>query len=387
VSITFPDSRIHVPLALNDRSYIMLNIKTHQSVWRSQKNKRQTPLQICKNGNPSHNHVNPFCETSCLTAKPKHAKHASPAISYKVSLMQITLTIPNQNGNSKEIQAKFDPNFDPENKRMTDAGKIVFGNRMGNRKERGVTLNISEDAYGIISDSEYRTSDIDKNAKHSGVKKWHYFINDIMFKNESGAIEPYTVFVNVKETDSGEYVYSFYALSSEKASALLAKNKDVASRSSTTNGIYGNVHSDSIAEPGTEVNSENALLPDRRTQRHLEALALAADEAKEKGDTAAWKQIMDARQRLIETTGIRYEGNNPVRIAEKLAVALGGKVYTLKNAGSAYFDQHSKVIVEERARLPRFRTPCRRLESRLQKCRRFRRFLRALTQRSSSSAT
>jgi len=131
--------------------------------------------------------------------------------------------MPDQNGKLKEIQAKFDPDFDPENKRMTDAGKIVFGNRMGGRKERRVTLDISEDAYDIIGESNSITNDSTVSEKHPEAKIWHYFMKDIMFKSHECLPEPYTVFIDVKETDHGQYIYSFYALNEVKAANLLIK--------------------------------------------------------------------------------------------------------------------------------------------------------------------
>ena len=175
----------------------------------------------------------------------------------------ITLTI-EQDGETKKIEAKFNPNFDPENEQKTDAGKIVFGNRMGNSKERRITLGLSGDMYQIISDAKYLTKETEQGKQtdtHEGVKQWRYFATDILAEEESGEREPYTVFIDVKEKENGNYVYTYYALNEEK-SARLRSSPLTAHRSKTEVDSNENIATASEDNPiirtsGENVNREN----------------------------------------------------------------------------------------------------------------------------------
>ena len=116
---------------------------------------------------------------------------------------------------SRTIYARFDPTIDESQNTPTDASKIAGGNRHGNHTEQRVTLDLADDYYEIASDARYNYSKIETGKDsdtHTDVKMWHYFINDIYFA-EYGEEEltPYTVTINVKEKDIGEFVYSFNA--------------------------------------------------------------------------------------------------------------------------------------------------------------------------------
>ncbi|MBQ4074572.1 MAG: hypothetical protein IJD39_05150 [Clostridia bacterium] len=77
--------------------------------------------------------------------------------------------------------------------------------------------------YQIISDSSYLTSE-EENGKqkdtHTGVKQWHYFATDIIAEEMSGDKKTYTVFIDVKEKSSENFVYTYYALNKEKSAKL-----------------------------------------------------------------------------------------------------------------------------------------------------------------------
>ena len=146
----------------------------------------------------------------------------------------ITLSV--VDGNEKRtITAQFDPDFDPQGMRRTDIGKIVYGNRMGSAKDRRITMGLSGDMYQIISDAEYLTQEAEQGKEsetHDGVKKWYYFATDIIVEELTGETAPYTVFIDVKEKDSGDFVYTYYALNEEK-SAKLRSSDTTAHRSKT----------------------------------------------------------------------------------------------------------------------------------------------------------
>lgn len=116
---------------------------------------------------------------------------------------------------SRTILAQFDPTIDENKIIPTDASKIAGGNRHGNHTEQRVTLDLADDYYEIASDAKYNYSKKETGKKlntHNDVNMWHYFFTEIYFMEQEGdAYTPYTVTVNVKEKDDGDFVYSFNA--------------------------------------------------------------------------------------------------------------------------------------------------------------------------------
>ncbi len=126
----------------------------------------------------------------------------------------ITLKI-NENGQTREVVAQFDPTYDESGHTRSDATKLMGGNRHGTASEQRVTLDLADDYYQIASEAQYNYSK-DETGKdtstHEGVRKWHYFVNDIYFSEfDSEEYKPYQVSINVKEKDDGSFVYSFSA--------------------------------------------------------------------------------------------------------------------------------------------------------------------------------
>lgn len=125
-----------------------------------------------------------------------------------------------ENGESRFIYAEFDPYYDESQNTLTDASKLMGGNRHGTSSEQRVTLDLADDYYQIASEARYNYSkdEIGKdNPAHNDVIRWHYFINDIYFA-EYGSDEyvPYRVSINIKERADGDFVYSFSAEKQEK---------------------------------------------------------------------------------------------------------------------------------------------------------------------------
>jgi Mg2+/Co2+ transporter CorC len=118
-----------------------------------------------------------------------------------------------ENGADRVIYAQFDPAYDP--KVASDATKLMIGNRHGSYSDQRVTLDLADDYYQIASESVYNYSKGEEgktSATHRGVRQWHYFINDILFREYEGDnTTPYRVTVNVKERTDGHFVYSFSA--------------------------------------------------------------------------------------------------------------------------------------------------------------------------------
>lgn len=125
----------------------------------------------------------------------------------------IPLNITEADGSQRTILAQFDPTYDPEIK--GDASKIAGGNRHGNAVEQRVTLDLGPDYHQILSESSFNYSkqETGKDSEaHKGVKTWHYFVDNIYFA-EKGSKDflPFTVSINVKEKETGNFVYSFSA--------------------------------------------------------------------------------------------------------------------------------------------------------------------------------
>lgn len=136
----------------------------------------------------------------------------------------IELNIKDERGNHVPIVASFDPDYDSENIRMTDLGKAM-SNKNGSSGDRNVTLNLADDLYDLARTSEYLTSENEtgKNSEtHKGVKRWHYFFNDIFYRNDAGKDIPYTVWLDVKEKDDGGWVYQLYAKKTKKDNIAMA---------------------------------------------------------------------------------------------------------------------------------------------------------------------
>ena len=78
-----------------------------------------------------------------------------------------------------------------------------------------MTLNLADDFYRIIQESTYSGSKAETGKKsdtHAGVNMWRYFVNPILYMERSGdETTPYTVSIDVKQKDNGNFVYSFHA--------------------------------------------------------------------------------------------------------------------------------------------------------------------------------
>ena len=116
-----------------------------------------------------------------------------------------------QNGKQKEILAQFDPTIDYEGETYTDATKLAYGNRKGSTPDQKVTEKLADDFPELIGTASYVHSKAEsggKNEAHNGVLVWHYFANHIGFVHESGSYAEYNVFIDVKQKDTGHFVYA-----------------------------------------------------------------------------------------------------------------------------------------------------------------------------------
>ena len=149
------------------------------------------------------------------TPKAKKSERVIRLIQDVWSKNPIDLVVENEDGSKSIIKAEFDPDFDETSGRRSDASKLAGGNRHGTASEKRVTLNLADDFYRIIQESIYsgskeetgKTSDT-----HAGVNMWRYFVNPILYmERSSNETTPYTVSIDVKQKDNGNFVYSFHA--------------------------------------------------------------------------------------------------------------------------------------------------------------------------------
>lgn len=149
------------------------------------------------------------------TPKAKKSERVIRLIQDVWSKNPIDLVVENEDGSKSVIKAEFDPRFDEGENTRSDAAKLAAGNRHGTAGEKRVTLNLADDFYRIIQESTYsgRKAETGKKSDtHAGVNMWRYFVNPILYMERSGdETTPYTVSIDVKQKDNGNFVYSFHA--------------------------------------------------------------------------------------------------------------------------------------------------------------------------------
>ena len=78
---------------------------------------------------------------------PKAVKHREilELIQNVWSKKPLKLNITDADGTERQIEAKFDPTYDPDQNIRTDASKLMAGNRKGSASDRRVTLDLAGD--------------------------------------------------------------------------------------------------------------------------------------------------------------------------------------------------------------------------------------------------
>ncbi len=244
-------------------------------------------------------------ESNFPKGTPKSAKAAAilDYIQNVWSKKPIDLVIKKPDGTTKEIQARFDPTYDPSPHSRTDASKLMGGNRHGTSSDQRVTLDLASDYYQIASESTYNYSKAEEgktSAPHNDVRQWHYFINDILFHEyRENTGKPYRVTINVKEKSNGSFVYSF--------SAELQKNEGMSTRQTLhadvtpTENSGGNAHSniDSIAEQKKKSNTYFAGIEDKKMKADTKTRGVVRTTDTEYL-AAVERDDMDTAQRMVD---------------------------------------------------------------------------------------
>ncbi len=184
---------------------------------------------------------------------------------------------------TKTIEAKFNPELEAR----SDLGKIVYGNKQGNRSERRITLNLSSDFYEIASESkfagnkpEYKNTN---NPAHSGVTEWNYFVTNLVYEEDDGSRIDCYMNIDVKHSSTGDWFYSFAI---KKGTAPQTINAGVTDETSAT--VPNNRISDSTEN--VKENTEKGKKYSLEDTSYLEAAENGDEEiAQEYVDKAALK--------------------------------------------------------------------------------------------------
>lgn len=139
----------------------------------------------------------------------------------------IELDVVGMDGQSRKITANFDPDYDPTNQIKTDLGKVVHS-KNGSSGDRTITLNLADDLHDMARevtqvDNEEESGKV--SPTHEGVKEWHYFSNDFVYRDETGD-KPMTLWLDLKERDDGGWVYQLYARKTKEKKDVQLRSPD-----------------------------------------------------------------------------------------------------------------------------------------------------------------
>ena len=244
------------------------------------------------------------------------------------SQQPITLTIV-EDGRYVDITAKFNPELTDR----SDLAKIAFGNRKGTAAEKRMTLDLASDLYQIASEARFNYSKIatpkPNNPAHDGVTKYHYFLTNLVYKDNDGEYIRCHMNIDVKSNADGEWFYSFAIEKGSAPQTLLAAVTD--NSATLPSGIVPN--------DGTVVKNESA-----------EAVGVEVDEKTESATTA----VVMSERTWTESDYVQERE----KAAKEIAKAIGVSVKKAK----AYIDSVNsiaKMIAEDRVRLDYFSSPNR----------------------------
>ena len=131
--------------------------------------------------------------------------------------------------------------------------------------DQRVALDLADDYYQIASEAEYNYSKDEigtDTPTHEGVRKWHYFVNDIYFSEfDSEDYRPYSVTINFKEKSDGSFVYSFSAEAQKGSSTPQTLHAVVNGYNDTANAQPSN-HIISQPEPVVNTSEKNVTKHD-----------------------------------------------------------------------------------------------------------------------------
>ena len=240
----------------------------------------------------------------------------------------ITLTIV-EDGRYVDITAKFNP----ELKERSDLSKIAFGNRKGRAAEQRMTLDLASDLYQIASEARYRYSKnaIPKpnNPAHDGVTKYHYFLTNLVYKDNDGNYIQCHMNIDVKHNAEGDWFYSFAIEKGSVPQALLAAGTE-----------------ESATLPNPIIQSTGDVVKSEST----EEMGIEVDEDTESASPTVF---------MSERT---WTESDYVQEREKAAKDIAKAIGVSEKKAKAYIDSVNsiaKMIADDRTRLDYFSSPNR----------------------------
>lgn len=194
----------------------------------------------------------------------------------------ISLSFVDKNGQQRDITANFDPDYDPDNKRYTDLGKVVHS-KNGSSGDRTITLNLADDLHDMAADAQYYASEDERGKAtdtHKGVREWHYFSNDFIYRDESGD-KPMTLWMDIKEKTDGGYVYQLYAKKTKENAS--APPREISSARQAEASSVDTIIAESESGVNTQYMQEGiqyALAPNQFANETVQKLNTFSDETK-----------------------------------------------------------------------------------------------------------
>ena len=252
----------------------------------------------------------------------------------------ITLKI-NENGQTRDIVAHFDPTYSEDTRFKSDASKLMGGNRHGTASDQRVTLDLADDYYQIASEAEYNYSK-DETGKdtptHEGVRKWHYFVNDIYFSEfDSDDYRPYRVTINVKEKSDGNFVYSFSAEAQEGSSTPQTLHAVVSDDKVTAN-----------AQPSNPIIHQNEPVVNTESEKNVDKHDLA-DKPVKTAQEGAEKSVKAVESKNTQKSADAKDNGETAKKNNPSVSDADSSLYTREPAQKeALTDEQRRVRARER---------------------------------------
>lgn len=266
------------------------------------------------------------------TPKAKKSERVIQLIQDIWSKNPIDLVVENEDGSKSIIKAEFDPRFDEGENTRSDAAKLAAGNRHGTAAEKRVTLNLADDFYRIIQESTYSGSKAETgktSATHAGVNMWRYFVNPILYMERSGnETTPYTVSIDVKQKDNGNFVYSFHAERDAKNNGQPAPQTLHAAVNGAENDTANGLPTSSIrSDTGNSQEKSSgrasaagvqARTADRAALRRAEALEQSGTDNETIRQETGWYRGMDGQWRFeIDDSGMEFRRDGDAQLLKE----------------------------------------------------------------------
>lgn len=200
------------------RAIIKANMQEMARLWNVAYDEavRETKTQQAEEGETRYSYAGEDPDTGRSVYINNFAQNTEKSVKQNalISLIQdvwskkpLSLTV-RENGQERNVQAQFNPDYDPAGQRKTDVGNMTHP-EFGPASRRRVILNLANDYRQILQESKYVESAQDEKGREY-IQQWHYFVDDIYYaEQDSDEAIPYRIDIDIKETDDGAFVYQY----------------------------------------------------------------------------------------------------------------------------------------------------------------------------------